>query len=108
MTHSIIARPVAPAAGAHRDSDSSLPAPSDRPTDRFSWLWLVIGLALLPFSTVHAELPLATWLAPIFVLRFVRTQPARVGIRWYCSSVERRWRLPGETCFRSRLARSLG
>jgi hypothetical protein len=29
----------------------------------------------LPFSAVHAELPLAAWLAPIFVLRFARTQP---------------------------------
>src|SRR4051812_35860883 len=50
------------------------------PIDRFSWVWLAIGLALLPFSTVHAELPLAAWLAPIFVLRFVRTQPKRIGL----------------------------
>ncbi len=49
-------------------------------SDRLSWLWLVIGIALLPFSTVHAELPIAAWLAPIFVLRFARTQRMRVGI----------------------------
>jgi apolipoprotein N-acyltransferase len=35
---------------------------------------------LLPFSTVHAALPLAAWLAPIFVLRFVRTQSIRLGL----------------------------
>jgi hypothetical protein len=51
-----------------------------RPVDRFSWLWLAVGLALLPFSTVHAELPLAAWLAPIFILRFARTQSMRLGL----------------------------
>jgi len=51
-----------------------------RPIDKFSWLWLAVGLALLPFSTVHAELPMAVWLAPIFVLRFARTQSIRLGL----------------------------
>jgi len=45
-----------------------------------SWLCLAIGLALMPFSTVHAEVPLAAWLAPIFVMRFARTQSIRLGI----------------------------
>ena len=48
--------------------------------DRLSWLWLAVGLALLPFSTVHAELPLAAWLAPIVILRFARTQSMRLGL----------------------------
>jgi apolipoprotein N-acyltransferase len=55
-------------------------ATATRPVDKLSWLWLAVGLALLPFSTVHTELPLVAWLAPIFVLRFVRTQSIRVGL----------------------------
>jgi apolipoprotein N-acyltransferase len=50
------------------------------PVDRSSWLWLAVGLALLPFSTVHVKLPLAAWLAPIFVMRFARTQSIRLGL----------------------------
>ena len=45
-----------------------------------SWLWLAFGLALLPFSTVHVEFPLAAWLAPIFIMRFARTQSIRLGL----------------------------
>ena len=73
------ARPLAMAVDGSTPH-SRLPSEGRRPTDRLSWLWLVVGLALLPFSTVHAELPIAAWLAPIFVLRFGRTQPMRVGM----------------------------
>ena len=45
----------------------------DVPTDRLTWLWLLIGFALLPFTIVQTMLPLAAWLAPIFLLRFART-----------------------------------
>jgi apolipoprotein N-acyltransferase len=38
-----------------------------------TWLWLVIGFALLPFTMAQTMLPLAAWLAPIFLLRFART-----------------------------------
>ena len=55
-------------------------AAATRPLDRLSWLWLAAGVALLPFTTVHAELPLAAWLAPVFILRFTRTQSVRVGL----------------------------
>ena len=55
-------------------------AAATRPFDRLSWLWLAAGVALLPFTTVHAELPLAAWLAPVFILRFTRTQSVRVGL----------------------------
>lgn len=48
--------------------------------DRLSWLWLVIGAALLPFTSLVPSLWLATWLAPVFLLRFARTQRAWVGI----------------------------
>src|SRR5919206_4166135 len=44
------------------------------------WLWLVIGAALLPFTSVVPSLWLAAWIAPIFLLRFARTQRARIGI----------------------------
>ncbi|MEZ4869437.1 MAG: nitrilase-related carbon-nitrogen hydrolase [Caldilineaceae bacterium] len=48
--------------------------------DRFSWGWLVIGAALLPFTNYQTVLPIAAWLAPVFLLRFVRTQRAIVGL----------------------------
>src|SRR5947209_20062875 len=80
MTHTTIARPVATVSAARPRLEPASPSQSDRPIDRLSWLWLACGLALLPFSTVNAQLPLAAWLAPIFVLRFARTQPGRLGI----------------------------
>jgi len=49
-------------------------------TSRWSWLWLVIGAALLPFTSIQPSLAIAAWLAPVFLLRFVRTQRARVGL----------------------------
>jgi len=49
---------------------------SDDPhTGRLSWIWFLVGAALLPFTLVQTMLPLAAWLAPIFLLRFVRTAP---------------------------------
>jgi apolipoprotein N-acyltransferase len=51
-----------------------------RPTDRWSWIWLVVGAALLPWTNLQTLLPVAAWLAPVFLLRFVRTQRARVGL----------------------------
>jgi apolipoprotein N-acyltransferase len=51
-----------------------------RPLDRRSWLWLALGAALLSFGTIHTDLPLAAWLAPVLLLRFVRTQRASVGV----------------------------
>ncbi len=50
------------------------------PTDCRSWLWLVIGAAVLFFSSIGPSFPLAAWLAPVFLLRFVRTQRARIGL----------------------------
>ena len=48
--------------------------------DRWSYLWLLIGAGLLLFANGRWIIPLATWLAPIFLIRFVRTQPARRGL----------------------------
>jgi apolipoprotein N-acyltransferase len=42
-------------------------------TRRLTWLWLLIGALLLPFTAIQTVIPLAAWLAPIFLLRFERT-----------------------------------
>ena len=52
---------------------SSTASSHNVPPDRLTWLWLLIGFALLPFTIVQTMLPLAAWLAPIFLLRFART-----------------------------------
>jgi apolipoprotein N-acyltransferase len=44
------------------------------------WLWLAVGAALAPFAHLTNVIPVAAWLAPVFLLRFVRTQRARVAI----------------------------
>ena len=53
-----------------RDSARS---PQYAQAERLSWLWLLIGFLLLPFTTIQTVIPLAAWLAPVFLLRFVRT-----------------------------------
>ena len=47
---------------------------------RRSWLWLAVGAALLPFTMFQYVIPVAAWLSPIFLLRFVRLTRARVGL----------------------------
>lgn len=44
------------------------------PSDRFSWLWLSAGAALLPFIQFQTIVPIAAWLAPVCLLRFARVQ----------------------------------
>lgn len=51
-----------------------------RPHDRFAWLWLAAGAALLPFAHVQTVWPIAAWLSPVFLMRFVRTQRVAVGL----------------------------
>src|SRR5215469_5497277 len=48
--------------------------------DRLSYLWLALGIVLLPFSMPMWTIALAAWLAPVFLLRFVRTQPLLRGM----------------------------
>jgi apolipoprotein N-acyltransferase len=48
--------------------------------DRRAWLWLLAGAALLPFTQFQTVLPLAAWLAPIFLLRFARARPALLAV----------------------------
>ncbi|NTU82622.1 MAG: hypothetical protein HGA45_25175 [Chloroflexales bacterium] len=47
---------------------------------RWSYLWLLIGAGLLVFANGRWMIPLATWLAPVFLIRFARTQPAVRGL----------------------------
>ena len=48
--------------------------------DRLSYLWLALAIVLFAFATVKWTIPLAAWLYPVFLLRFVRTQPLLRGI----------------------------
>jgi apolipoprotein N-acyltransferase len=64
-------------------SDGSQPQPGRHlpfVQDRWSYLWLCIGAVLLLFSNGRWVIPLATWLAPIFLIRFARSQPALKGL----------------------------
>jgi len=59
-----------------------LPQRAGRP-DRVqsrSWVWLAIAAVLLIFANGANTVPLAAWLAPVFVLRFVRSQSLKVGL----------------------------
>ena len=47
---------------------------------RWPYLWLTIGTLLLAFSNGSFTIPLATWLAPVFLLRFCRTQKPVRGL----------------------------
>jgi apolipoprotein N-acyltransferase len=45
-----------------------------------SWFWLATTGVLLLFSNGANTIPLAAWLAPVFMLRFVRGQSFKVGL----------------------------
>jgi apolipoprotein N-acyltransferase len=47
--------------------------------DRLSFLWLVIGAALTVFIWGNWHLSLVAWLAPLFLIRFMRTQKPLKG-----------------------------
>lgn len=59
-----------------------LPGQTDPPSVAKSrgWLWIVIAASLLAFSNGAHTVPLAAWLAPVFLLRFVRGQDPKVGL----------------------------
>ena len=53
-------------------------------------LWLVIGFLLLIVSNgIHAIVPLAAWLAPVFLIRFLRTQPTARALPGVLDLLER-------------------
>jgi apolipoprotein N-acyltransferase len=63
------------------DSSTTQPGhPTTSAQDRWAFLWLIVGAGLLLFSNGRWAIPLATWLAPIFLIRFARTQPALKGL----------------------------
>jgi len=46
----------------------------------FSWMWLSCAATLLLFADGRNTIALAAWLAPALLLRFVRTQPVKIGL----------------------------
>jgi apolipoprotein N-acyltransferase len=50
------------------------------PRDRLAWLWFAIGASLLPFAYFQTIWPMAAWLAPVFLMRFSRTQRLGIGL----------------------------
>ena len=47
---------------------------------RWSWIWLLVGTILLPFANLQTLIPVTAWLAPVFLLRFSRSQRPLVGL----------------------------
>lgn len=48
--------------------------------DRFSFLWLTLAFGILLFSNGMQIIPVATWIGPLFLLRYIRTQKSWVGL----------------------------
>src|SRR5258708_1048359 len=44
------------------------------------WLWLLAGVALLPFANGANTIWIAAWLAPVFLVRFVRTKSGNAAL----------------------------
>lgn len=68
---------------AHEESNlKELRPHADHPVlaESRPWVWLAIAAALLVFSNGANTVPLAAWLAPVFLLRFVRGQSLKVGL----------------------------
>lgn len=51
-------------------------------SDRLSFLWLLIGFILVVFTYGMYRNPLAGWLAPLFLIRFLRTKKVGAGYLW--------------------------
>lgn len=60
-----------------------------RSPDRLAYLWLALGGVLYLFTAGRWVIPLAGWLAPLFLLRFVRTRRLLTGLllAWLVRSV---------------------
>lgn len=50
-----------------------------RESDMYSFLWLAVGTILLFFYAGKWNLPIAAWLAPVFLMRFSRMQKPLIG-----------------------------
>ena len=55
--------------------------------DRWSYLWLVIATVLVVFSIGLHRVSLAAWLAPIFLIRFMRSRSTGRGYLWILLSL---------------------
>ena len=55
---------------------------SDNPSEsgRFSYLWLLAGAVLLVFANGRWIIPLTAWLAPVFIIRFLRNKKPVHGL----------------------------
>jgi apolipoprotein N-acyltransferase len=69
---------VVPTRGADRSGARAASVSSAE--RRWSWIWLLVGAMLLPFANLQTLIPLAAWLAPVFLLRFSRSQRPLVGL----------------------------
>jgi apolipoprotein N-acyltransferase len=49
-------------------------------SEKIAWLWLILGGLLLPFTHIQTVFPIAPWIAPVFIIRFLRSQRAVIGI----------------------------
>ena len=56
-----------------------------------SWLCFAAAVALLLFANGRSALGLAAWLAPVFLVRFVRTRPARSGVPAAYAALSAAW-----------------
>ena len=61
--------------------------PSIQKSDRLSYLWLLLAASLNLFVVGEWAMPIAAWLGPLFVLRFLRTNRSwrSVGLYWLLS-----------------------
>ena len=48
--------------------------------DRLSYLWLALGSGILLFANGQHIVPIAAWIGTVFMLRFLRTQKALIGL----------------------------
>lgn len=67
-----------------------------------SWLALALGCVVLPFAYGVDNVPCAAWLAPLFLLRFVRTQrlwismPVLLAVQMAAAAFQMRGMFPGD------------
>ncbi|SDZ10071.1 apolipoprotein N-acyltransferase [Geodermatophilus africanus] len=60
--------------------DGTRPALPPAPVVRRPWVWLLLGAGLLPFANMQTLVPLAAWVAPVFLMRFTRSQRPSTGL----------------------------
>ena len=61
-------------------NSTDAPGETSHPKDRVSFLWLAVGFLLLLFANGMRIVPIAAWIAPVFIVRFLRAQKAAIGL----------------------------